>query len=347
LPDATEEVSENAAGKDIPPMKQYAPAEKSGSIFKKGCRIHMKNSVHKAFCHFKERGLRRTLRRIKNYLTYRAKRRLFDYAKYGRRQPAELFYFETHIADHCNLDCWGCNHFSPLSDKWFADLNTFAKDLKRLSELFDKEAASITLLGGEPLLHPELEKFFPIARAAFPFANIRIVTNGILLNDKNDLFWRECSAQNVEISVTVYPNMRKQFETAQSKGRAFGVKVSSFNSLETAKTSHHYPLDLSGGQASSSNFVKCSHAIAVSLREGRLYPCCVRPHLHIFNKYFPEHALPDSQKDSIDIHAAKSASEILDFLSRPIPFCRFCLVDGCSDLAVWQQSKKSIKEWSL
>jgi hypothetical protein len=57
--------------------------------------------------------------------------------------------------------------------------------------------------------------------------------------------------------------------------------------------------------------------------------------------------LPDSEKDSIDIYTAKSAHKILDFLSHPIPFCRFCFIDSRSDSGLWQQSKKDIKEWSL
>lgn len=307
----------------------------------------MPDLIRKTFQYYKKRGLFLVLFRIKKYLAYRLRKYFFNYVKHGRIPPAEVFHFETHMVNHCNLDCWGCNHFSPLSDKWFADLNVFTKDVKRLSELFNKEAASIKLLGGEPLLHPELEKFFPVVRAAFPFAVIEVVTNGILLNKKSDLFWRECSAQNIEISITVYPNKEKPFETAYHKGRSFGVKVNAFNSLETTKTSLHYPLDFSGNQSSNLNFMKCHLTGAISLREGRLYPCCIRPHLHIFNKHFPEHALPDSEKDSIDIYAAKSAAEILDFLSRPIPFCRFCSVDKRSNTALWQHSKKDIKEWSL
>jgi hypothetical protein len=256
------------------------------------------------------------------------------------------FHFETHLADHCNLDCWGCTHFSPLSEKCFTELEIFTKDFKRLSELFGKKVGWISLMGGEPLLHPELEKFFPVARTALPSARIRIVTNGILLSKKEDSFWRECSAQNIEISVTVYPNMEKQFEAARGKGRSFDVQVYSFNNLEIPKTSFHHPLDLSGKQSPSLNFVKCPIAECITLRNGRLYPCSVRAYLYIFNKYFPEHALPESEKDSIDIYAAKSAAEILDFLSRPIPFCRFCHVDKISDTASWRHSKKDIKEWS-
>jgi hypothetical protein len=213
-------------------------------------------------------------------------------------------------------------------------------------------------LGGEPLLHPELEKFLPIARAAFPSAAIKIVTNGILLSQKTDLFWRECAAQNIEISITVYPNMEKQFEMARNKGKSFGAEVTpffgSFTNMDNIektdksdKTSRHFPLDLSGKRPATFNFVRCPIAKCVTLREGRLYPCSIRAYLYIFNKYFPEHALPESEKDSIDIYAAKSAAEIMDFLSRPIPFCRFCFIGKNSDTGLWQQSKKDVKEWTL
>ncbi len=56
---------------------------------------------------------------------------------------AKLMYYknvlpklETHLVDHCNLNCKGCSHFSPLSSPNFADYNQFTKDLTRLSELF-------------------------------------------------------------------------------------------------------------------------------------------------------------------------------------------------------------------
>jgi hypothetical protein len=262
----------------------------------------------------------------------------------------DVLLFETHMVDHCNLDCWGCTHFSPLADEWFADLETFAADFNRLSELFGRKIVQIRLLGGEPLLHPELEKFFPAARGAFPFASttIMVVTNGILLRTKEPSFWQACSAHNIDIAVTVYPDMEKQFEEARSRGASFGVRVYPFGGgFGTTQTSYCYPLDLSGSRPLSSNFVKCPIAACTTLRKGRLYPCSLPTYMYIFNKYFPEHALPKTEKDSIDIYAAKSAAEILDFLSLPIPFCRFCFVDKIADTGLWQRSTKDIKEWSV
>jgi hypothetical protein len=39
-------------------------------------------------------------------------------------------YLEHHIVDHCNLNCIGCSHFSPLAEKWFEDFETFKLDFK-------------------------------------------------------------------------------------------------------------------------------------------------------------------------------------------------------------------------
>lgn len=45
--------------------------------------------------------------------------------------------FIVDIVDHCNLNCKGCGHFSPLAPKSFLDIETFENDLRRLNELLN------------------------------------------------------------------------------------------------------------------------------------------------------------------------------------------------------------------
>ena len=47
-------------------------------------------------------------------------------------------YLEHHIVDHCNLNCVGCSHFSPISNPWFEDIEDFKRDFERLAELTEK-----------------------------------------------------------------------------------------------------------------------------------------------------------------------------------------------------------------
>ena len=62
--------------------------------------------------------------------------------------------FELHIADHCNLKCKGCIHFSPLAEEKFLDTDIFQRDCQRIAELTDNNRlGKIRLMGGEPLLH--------------------------------------------------------------------------------------------------------------------------------------------------------------------------------------------------
>ena len=48
---------------------------------------------------------------------------------------AENFIAEINLTDHCNLNCQCCDHFSPLADEFYLDLETFEKDVKQFAKL--------------------------------------------------------------------------------------------------------------------------------------------------------------------------------------------------------------------
>jgi MoaA/NifB/PqqE/SkfB family radical SAM enzyme len=202
------------------------------------------------------------------------------------------------------------------------------------------------LLGGEPLLHPDVEKFFPIARAAFPRSRIMLISNGVLLDKQGDKFWDAMHESRIELSLTVYPGMEQRFKEALAEGERRNVTVSSYNDANVIKTLDHYPLDLEGRQDPVSNFGKCDQAgRCINLRNGRMYPCVSAAYVSFFNAYFNQ-SLPITEKDYIDIYKAESAGEISEFLSRPIPFCRFCAIDRVTTGHPWRTSRRDIREWS-
>ena len=113
--------------------------------------------------------------------------------------------FEVHVCEHCNLNCKGCYHFSPLAKEEFLDVVEWENDCKRLSILFDREMEFISLMGGEPLLHPKICDLLKITRKYFDIGDVSIITNGILLLDMDDDFWNTCRENNVTIRQTKYP----------------------------------------------------------------------------------------------------------------------------------------------
>ena len=46
---------------------------------------------------------------------------------------------EYHVVDHCNLRCDHCCSYSPILKKWFADTETFERDLKAVRRVVAPE----------------------------------------------------------------------------------------------------------------------------------------------------------------------------------------------------------------
>lgn len=254
--------------------------------------------------------------------------------------------FEVNIADHCNLNCRCCNHFSPLAQPTFLDVKIFERDMMRLSELTKRNAGRIWLIGGEPLLHPEIDKFCLIARKAFPDADISIFTNGTLLERQKKGFWEVLRETHIELILTRYP-ISVDYDALNELMEREGVLYSySLDSGEVLKTTYHLPLDLEGKLDGVANYIKCWHANeCVTLRDGRIYTCPIAAHAHHFNKYFDEH-LSESEANSISIYDVSDIEEILEFLKKPIPFCGHCNIDGYTYDMEWGISKRDIKEWT-
>lgn len=254
--------------------------------------------------------------------------------------------FEVCLVDHCNLNCAGCDHFSPLAEPEFADYESTERDLARLSSLFHGHAREIRLMGGEPLLHPDLVKFMKIARDNFPDANVIIVTNGVLLLNQSEEFWSTCRENKIIICPTKYP-ISLDFKAMEKCAADHGVEYSYYDGDgKVLKKMDLYRLDVKGQQDSRRNFIFCGRANkCINLHHGRLYTCPIVPLARHFNKFFGEN-LEDVPENSIDIYQANSAQEILEFLSRPIPFCRYCNIEKTRWKQPWRQSERAIEEWT-
>ncbi len=254
---------------------------------------------------------------------------------------------EYHLAEHCNLNCKNCDHFSPLAESCLAKIEDFEKDIKRFAQLSKQKLKKLNLLGGEPLLNPQIIDFMRIARENFPKSNIQIITNGILLNQQDENFWKSCRKYNIKIVVTKYP-LNIDFDKAKNTARKYGVKFKFFGKTgRVIKTSYHIPLDLNGTQNPAENFVNCFHAnTCVMLKNSKIYPCTVAPNIEHFNKYFG-YDIPLTDKDGIDIHQTSSIDEVLEFIAKPIPFCKYCNVKCRTFKHDWGISKKQIEEWSI
>ena len=248
---------------------------------------------------------------------------------------------EFHIEDSCNLNCVGCNHFSPLAKRHPADYDKLRKDLGRVAELFNGKIGVISILGGEPLLNQEIVKYMELARELFPYNYIRIVTNGVLFEKMKDDFWQACIKYDIAIACTTYP-VRFDYSKWEKIITGKGIKYESMS--DGVKDMVIYPIDPYGRQDVNINFYQlCTSNKCTFLKDGKIYPCAYAPNIDHFNSFFNK-KIPLDEKDGIDIYKVNSADEIFDFLSRPIPFCRFCKRKN-NKTVKWRVSARDIEEW--
>lgn len=256
-----------------------------------------------------------------------------------------LNYFEIHLTDHCNLNCQSCDNFSSISEEFYLDEASFDSDFERLSLLAKDRIGMLRMLGGEPLLHPNIVYFLKTARKYFQSAEIRLTTNGIKLSTMPAEFWLACMANNITIEITFYPiniNIEKINQIAQG----YNVRVIPFNNMPVAeKLSHRNPVNDKKDQDIVSNFRKCYQVgRCMSLKAGKIYPCTCIPNICHFNKFFNKN-LEVTEKDCIDIYKVNDVSEIESFLNNPVPFCAYCNVSRRTGGKKWAVTQKDIFEW--
>lgn len=262
-----------------------------------------------------------------------------------RCMPRPELSFEVALAEHCDLNCAGCEHFSPLAEPEFADFEEVARDFARLSSLSRGHVNQIRLLGGEPLLHPDLLKFLKMAREYFPDGDISIVTNGIKLLNQPEIFWQTCKENRITIRPTKYP-ISLNYEEMEKCAAEHEVEYHYYNNSAVIKTMRLYRMDVNGMQNATRNFWGCHLGNrCLYMQHGRLYTCAFAPTARHFSRYFGVD-LKELPEDSIDIYQASSVQEIMEFLAKPIPFCRYCMPDKTTWGTPWHQTERLIEEWT-
>ncbi|MDR2658951.1 MAG: radical SAM protein [Spirochaetaceae bacterium] len=199
----------------------------------------------------------------------------------NRLKRRSLLRFDVHLADHCNLNCKGCDNFSPIAPKRFLEQEAFENDCKRLAELTGGELEDICLLGGEPLLHTGITEIIKTARKYFPKTEIGILTNGILLPKMEADFWKCCREHDIKITITKYP-VKIDISLIKELAKKASVRLEVL--YEEGERSFYYkPLNKKGKSRSKDSFKNCWYANrCIHLRDGKL-SCAVVSYIDILN----------------------------------------------------------------
>lgn len=249
-------------------------------------------------------------------------------------------YLDIHIVDHCDLNCKGCAHFSSISDDFFIDVRTLEDSYKKLNKIYKKFFNSIHLLGGEPTLHPELEKILLLTRNYFPNIEIQLVTNGLRLSRMSDIFWKTCKDCNIKIYISKYPvHFNYDVSIQACRNNHVQYEISEFRNDFI-----HHVLDDNGTQNPYKSYRKCKYGgECVQLRDNKLYPCAQSAYIDIFNKRFNKN-FSHCKKDYLELDRLKYRWQMFLFLFFARPFCRYCNLTE-EHFEKWDISKRTENEW--
>lgn len=230
---------------------------------------------------------------------------------------------EYSAAYHCNLRCAGCSHMSPFVRHGIPTPDSFAADVVRLTTAFHAE--EVRLLGGEPLLNPEIVALLKTARVSAIANRVIVTTNGLLLARMPTAFWENVD----EVRVSLYPRASPspaQLERIEARAREHGTRlvVTAWREFRTTLVTTPHPADLTTAMI----YRTCHSAHRCHmLLEGRLFKCPVPPFLAQYLAKLRREGY-DPAAESLDIHASGDLFEDLRrFLltRRTLEACRYCL----------------------
>lgn len=256
---------------------------------------------------------------------------------------------DYHIIDKCNLNCKACNHFCPLvssTDKG-KSIEQIIADLTLLSKI-KTEFSTLSILGGEPTLHPELNKILKIARDLFPDNKIHLVTNGT----KYDKFdeWKKCIIENsIDVWISVYPYCQDYKERLKIIEDTLlpEVKVNYDNISEVCGFGYGF-LSNKEGVVSQDELIKCIRPFKCSqLKNGKLYICNLAAQFDKLKSYFGDQVTFDLDgKEYFDLNGEINTQELNNFIYNTFPnICYHCVDVNNNKTCKWEVSQKNINEF--
>lgn len=241
-----------------------------------------------------------------------------------------LPYAEMHICDGCNLNCKGCTHFSPLFERTMPNFDERMKDVEMLRSKFSN-IFGFHILGGEPLLNPQLGMYVKEIRKLLKDTYIEIVTNGLLIPSLSNEILQSIRENDVSIRISEYAPTTKLLpqirDILECQGISYGI-----SGFDDVKNMFGKPLSLS---ENSRYPHKCISPGCVNIWNGKIARCPTLMYIEKFNARF---GLQLPSAGILELDSDISGLNLLNVLEKEVPLCKHCVLNELP----WEQHKGEI-----
>jgi organic radical activating enzyme len=260
---------------------------------------------------------------------------------------------EFYITNHCNLNCNNCNRFNNYNFRGHYDYKSYLDTYQEWAELLDPYR--ITIIGGEPLMHPDLEGWAKTIKELWPNAIRNISSNGTLLLKKPNLYnilknygfeltisvhnlkWMEPLLNDLDkfypgdYSLTEDPDDKQLFAKTAIDDNNVKIVIYKFNNMHQSAV---YVGKNSRLHVHNSNptvaHAQCDGSTCHHMINGKLYKCGVEALIREFSNQFNLELTPEQRtivESDVGVTIDQAKENLDNFVSRmnsPIPHCTLC-----------------------
>jgi len=255
-----------------------------------------------------------------------------------------LPYLEIDIVIGCNLKCEQCSHLSPFR-KGVVPADEVIRWFRCWSEKIVPK--KLDLLGGEPLLHPELPHILRETKGIWSQTEIELVTNGLMFAKVSADVFQALEETQIQVIISNHSaseSEQRKFDEAISVLRNHSVKYKIRKSHQKWMTQYDKTPD--GTPTMFSNapleaWETCLSKTCISLANNNLYKCAV---LASIIGGVAEGAFSQENWSSAlsykPLTLEASSQAIVEHLScRQVPACSIC-----PDKKIWTSPKQIVKQ---
>lgn len=256
----------------------------------------------------------------------------------GYRQPLKI---EFVVAEHCNLNCKGCTHYSPLAPADMPSLESVERDMQRMAKVCGRELAKVGIVGGETLLYPQLPEAMRLMHRYFPDSERVIYTNGLLLPRMGEDFWEAVRESGVVIELTRYP-VKFDYDAVIKLCESKGVNVRVYGDRGQHGTFFKFGLDPAGKQDGALSHFRCFNRGCLTVTQGKLFGCATSAFIGRLNAVSKKQ-FELSEKDYVSLDELTDVKQVRRFITHSVPFCRYCVTPH--KVVPYGPSRRDPSEW--
>lgn len=243
----------------------------------------------------------------------------------------DLDYIECQIVDFCNLNCLSCLHYSPLVKKReFPDKDRVLKGFVLLKKYY-QNVMNIRIMGGEPLLNPDLAWYCNELRQLFPDSNIAVVTNGLLLQQLSADILEVFRNNRIIIDISYYPVLASQIDDIHHMLEQQGIEhkisklITYFRKIGDFQSNGNDPKYIHDN---------CPSRYSTCLKYSMISSCFLPFVTEYLNEYY---ALQLPENEGIDLERESLITrEINSFLDSELQRCAYCTNKWKGEKNNWQ-----------